>query len=361
MLYIENIKKKEDNLEMAELKGEGHPDTICDTLCELSSKALSQYYLKHFNQVLHHNVDKGLLVAGTSKPEFKGGKTIDPIKIIIAGRATTKVEDKKIPAEKIIIDTCNSYLKKFDLAKFKVSAEIKPGASNLKGIAKKHVANDTSFGVSHYPYSKLEQLILDVDKFIASLRKQYKAIGRDIKIMGLKEKNKISLTIAIAFIGKYIKDMDDYIKTKKEIQSKISKKFKVFAEINTLDDYKDVSSVYLTVSGLSSEQGDDGQVGRGNRYNGLITPYKPMSLEAVSGKNIYHPGKLYQILAFEIAKDLVKEGADYAEVKILSQIGASLDNPQSIHVSIDGNIDAKKVIKRNLKNLEKLQKKIIFS
>ncbi len=33
-------------------------------------------------------------------------------------------------------------------------------------------------------------------------------------------------------------------------------------------------------SGLSAETGDDGQVGRGNRVNGLITPNGPMSLEA---------------------------------------------------------------------------------
>jgi S-adenosylmethionine synthetase len=44
----------------------------------------------------------------------------------------------------------------------------------------------------------------------------------------------------------------------------------------------------LTVTGTSAENGDDGQVGRGNRINGLITPYHPMSLEATSGKK---PGK----------------------------------------------------------------------
>ena len=43
-------------------------------------------------------------------------------------------------------------------------------------------------------------------------------------------------------------------------------------------------SVYLTVTGTSAEMGDDGQVGRGNRPNGLITPYRPMTLEAAAGR-----------------------------------------------------------------------------
>ena len=43
--------------------------------------------------------------------------------------------------------------------------------------------------------------------------------------------------------------------------------------------------------------GDDGQVGRGNRANGLITPYRLMSIEAAAGKNpVTHVGKLYTVL-----------------------------------------------------------------
>ncbi|MHA1487030.1 MAG: methionine adenosyltransferase, partial [Promethearchaeota archaeon] len=54
--------------------------------------------------------------------------------------------------------------------------------------------------------------------------------------------------------------------------------------------------LYLTITGTSAEAGDDGEVGRGNRSNGLITPCRPMSLEAVCGKNpINHVGKLYNV------------------------------------------------------------------
>ena len=68
--------------------------------------------------------------------------------------------------------------------------------------------------------------------------------------------------------------------------------------VNALDDPKasDESGIYLTVTGLSAEQGDDGEVGRGNRVNGLITPSRAMSLEAAAGKNaVAHVGKLYNL------------------------------------------------------------------
>ncbi len=58
--------------------------------------------------------------------------------------------------------------------------------------------------------------------------------------------------------------------------------------VNTADDIKK-KSVFLTVTGTSAEMGDDGSVGRGNRCNGLITPNRPMSMEATSGKNPIDP------------------------------------------------------------------------
>lgn len=44
-------------------------------------------------------------------------------------------------------------------------------------------------------------------------------------------------------------------------------------------------SRYLTVTGTSAEQGDDGNTERGNRINGLISPIRQYSMEATAGKN----------------------------------------------------------------------------
>jgi S-adenosylmethionine synthetase len=84
------------------------------------------------------------------------------------------------------------------------------------------------------------------------------------------------------------------------------------------------------VTGTSAEQGDDGSVGRGNRSNGLITPNRPMSMEATSGKNpVNHIGKLYNLLSSEIAESVATEvdGIRQLQVRLLSQIGAPIDQP----------------------------------
>jgi len=95
---------------------------------------------------------------------------------------------------------------------------------------------------------------------------------------------------------------------------------------------------YLTVTGLSAENGDDGSVGRGNRMNGLITPYRPMSMEASAGKNpITHVGKMYNILANWIANDIVKKSNGNileADVRILSQIGRPISDPETCSVQL---------------------------
>lgn len=317
--------------------------------------------------MLHHNVDKGLLVAGTSGVRFKGGKIKKRIELIIAGRATSKVGDHVIPARRIISGAVKNYLKQFSLAKFKVIVDVKPGAANLLEVFKKKVpvANDTSFGVSHFPHSRLESAVLEVGDLIDSegFRKSYPCVGRDFKVMGFRKGNKIILTLAIAFVSKFVKDMQHYKSLKEKIVSEVQRRFNVEVYLNTLDSYEDASSIYLTVSGLSAEQGDDGQVGRGNRYNNLITPNRPMSLEALAGKNVNHPGKFYQILAYKIAKDVYeKTKAKYVEVKMLTQIGKPLSEPQVVSLRIEGNApNAKQIVKENLRNIRKIQREIIFS
>ena len=117
--------------------------------------------------------------------------------------------------------------------------------------------------------------------------------------------------------------------------SKITNK-EVEAEVNTGDDTEG-EAPYLTKSGLSCEAGDDGSVGRGNRVNGLITPFRHMSLEAAAGKNpINHIGKIYNILATELALDIVKQYPQIQECDIaaLSQIGKRIDHPLNLNINM---------------------------
>ncbi|HII72245.1 TPA: hypothetical protein HA265_05820, partial [Candidatus Woesearchaeota archaeon] len=241
-IFIEKIKDpvERQEVEFVESKGVGHPDSICDDVCEICGKALATFYKKKFKTVLHYNIDKALLVAGSARPKFKGGKINSPINLIIAGRATDKVGSEKLPVKKLIADTAKKYLKRFKLARFNIIVDIKSGAENLTQITKKKkpVANDTSFGASHFPFSRTEQLVLNARNHLNSqgFRRMFRAAGQDIKVMGIRTKDRTELTIAIAFIGKHIKDMNDYIVTKERIAEHLISKFGVNVKINTLDD-----------------------------------------------------------------------------------------------------------------------------
>jgi len=346
------------NVEMVERKGLGHPDYIADAAAESASKALCKYYLEHFGIILHHNVDKALLVGGQADPKFGGGEVLQPIYIIVSGRATTQVisEGKiiRIPVGTIIVSAVKDWIRKnfryLDPDKHViVDYKVGMGSADLVAVfelsKKMPLANDTSFGIGYAPLSTLERLVLETERYLNSqaVKKELPEVGEDIKVMGLRVNKKITLTIAAAIISHLTPDIDHYIAVKEEIKnrilniaSKLAPDYDVEVYVNTADK-PDKGIVYLTVTGTSAEHGDDGATGRGNRANGLITPMRPMSLEATAGKNpVSHVGKLYNIIAKSIAEKVHKEvkGIREVYVQLLSQIGRPIDDPLVANVKI---------------------------
>jgi len=346
--FLNEIPIEEQNVELVERKGIGHPDSICDGLAEAMSRELSKEYIERFGRILHHNTDKVELVGGESNPLFGGGEVIKPIYILLTGRATAYVENTKVPVGKIVVGSARNYLRK-NIKEIDIDSEViidqrlGQGSSDLrsvfgrKGMPK---ANDTSFGVGFAPLSLTEKLVLESEKYIH--RMGIKACGSDIKVMGVRKNDEITLTVACAMISKYIKNLNHYVRIKEDMCKKLQKFVSKFADhdiniaVNTGDNVRE-GSVYLTVTGTSAEHGDDGSVGRGNRANGLITPYRPMSLEATAGKNpVNHIGKIYNVLANKIADDIAKEGATQVYVRLMSQIGKPIDQPLIASVQIIG-------------------------
>jgi S-adenosylmethionine synthetase len=353
-IYVEFPNEKplsQQEVELVERKGIGHPDSICDGLAEAVSRALSNEYLKRYGCIMHHNTDQVELVGGRSNPIWGAGEIVSPTYILLSGRSTTEIGGELVPVGKIAVNAAKDYLRKtfphMDVDNnVTVDQRIGMGSSDLrsvfgrKGIPK---ANDTSFGVSFAPLSLTEKLTLEVEKYMnGKMKKKVKASGQDIKVMGERHKNDIIITICNAMISRHIKNIKEYetlideeTELVKDFISSITDK-PVRVEINTGDDLEN-ESVFLTVSGTSAEQGDDGSVGRGNRANGLITPYRPMSMEATAGKNpVNHVGKLYNLLSKEIANEIAKEGADQVYVRLLSQIGHPIDQPLCADVQVIG-------------------------
>ncbi|MEN3033600.1 MAG: methionine adenosyltransferase [Aquificaceae bacterium] len=345
--------------EIVERKGIGHPDTICDNLAEELSRSLCRVYMDSFGRIMHHNVDKALLVGGRARAEFGGGEVIEPIEIYLVGRAT--LEDS-IDIQELVNKTASGWiernLKNLDFEKHvKVYAKIKPGSKDLVDLYKRSqgqvpLANDTSFGVGFAPLDPLERAVLEAERVLnsASFKEEHPEVGEDIKVMGVRISNNIRLTIALAFVSKYLKDINEYYEKKSTIKQKLNAYLSdllgnsVEINLNTADSKH--GEVYITVTGTSAEQGDDGQVGRGNRVNGLITPYRPMSLEAAAGKNpVSHIGKIYNTVANQIAKRVIKEIEEVEECYcyIVSQIGKPINEPQVLDIKVRSKHDLAKI------------------
>lgn len=362
-IVIERLNHKpvsEQECEFVERKGLGHPDYIIDSACEVASIALSKYYLKEVGRILHHNVDKGLLVGGRATPCFGGGKVEVPIYILVAGRATYEINSATGKTIMPIEDIMRESIKSFIRENFRfldpdnhviIDFKVRQGSVDLRTIVEASedmpLANDTSFGVGYAPLTVLERLVYECERMINS--KDFKSSvpesGEDCKVMGLRVNKKIKLTVADSIISGLTPDLQTYLSVKEEIKdkvedlaSRIASEFNVEVYVNTADiirDRQEDSVVYLTVTGTSAEAGDDGNTGRGNRVNGLITPNRQMSLEATAGKNpVSHVGKIYNVVARSIAEKIYEEteGVEEVYVRILSQIGKPIDKPQAVSI-----------------------------
>lgn len=345
-------------VEIAERKGLGHPDYIADGISEAVSRGLCQYYMEKYGTILHHNVDKVLVVGGQARPVFGGGDVLHPIYIVVSGRATAFVKTSSglefVPLGRIVLESSKKWIREnFRFLNPEVHVvidyRIGQGSIDLVGIyelgKRVPLANDTSFGMAYAPLSTLEKLVFETERLLNSpeFKKSNPEVGEDVKVMGLRMGKSIKLTVAAAMVSHLIRDKDHYLAVKEvvkekvlDLASKIASGYEVTVDVNAADK-PEHGIFYLTVTGTSAEHGDDGMTGRGNRVNGLITPMRPMSLEATAGKNpVSHVGKIYNVLAREIAERIYREvrGVKEVYVGLLSQIGKPINEPQIADIKV---------------------------
>jgi S-adenosylmethionine synthetase len=359
MIYVEAIAgytMSEQFLEIVERIGNGHPDTICDAIVENISIALSEEYKKYAGKILHFNIDKALLSAGKVEKTFGGGKVLKPIELIVGDRATFTFGNKKIPINEIIVESARRWFKEnlrfFDPEKnLKVKQVLGEGSAELTNIFKEPTkilpANDTSAVVGFYPLTPAEKIVLELERYLNSenYKVLYPETGEDIKIMAIRKGDELSLTIAMPFIASLIYTEKEYFERKEKVLSSIKKflrkysgTFHINVIFNALDKKGQGSDgVYLTLLGTSLEDADSGQVGRGNRVNGLISVSRPMGTEAVAGKNpVSHVGKIYNVFAHYLAKKIHQkiEGIKEVYVYMVSTIGKPINQPEVVSIKV---------------------------
>jgi S-adenosylmethionine synthetase len=351
-LHVEEIRGhsvQDLDVEIVERKGKGHPDSLIDGASEAVSLGLSEYYLEHFGSILHHNVDKGILVGGRSEPKFGGGTVIAPVYMMVAGRATEMVPYKGKNVEVPVEEIARHSIRKFIQATMRfldpdeqvvIDTKIKQGSPDLVAVFMRKgvmpVSNDTSIGVGYAPLTPTENLVLGAEKLLNSpaVKKEHPEVGEDVKVMGLRQGKKVKMTVAAAMVSSKIPDASHYVSVIEDVSRKLEKlasdiDLDVDFKLNAADNPKH-GEFYLTVTGTSAEQGDDGNTGRGNRVNGLISPMRQYSMEATAGKNpVNHTGKILNALALLTAREIVKKVPKVQEsyVRVLSRIGKPIDQP----------------------------------
>jgi len=381
---LNQVPLENQRIEVIERKGLGHPDTICDSIMNEVSVSLSKEYMKKTGTILHHNIDKSLLAAGQVETRYKGGVIKKPMKLIFGDRATYKIDGDEIPVEEIAVQTAKEWFKRnlrfVDPDMHVVyQVEIQPGSSALTDIFKRGgkvlEANDTSAAVGWAPLTKTEMAVLKTENYVNSkeFKKNFPESGEDIKVMGLRKDDELELVISMAFVDRFIENEKQYFERKSEILENIYRFVKdtnnfskTQVQLNTLDTPgRGIGGIYLTVLGTSADGADSGQVGRGNRVNGLISLNRPQCSEAAAGKNpVSHVGKIYNLLTFRIANEIHRQVPDAKEVYVwlLSKIGQPIDQPTVAAVQIIPdkrvaferiNREAEKVVDCELKNIEK--------
>jgi S-adenosylmethionine synthetase len=345
----------ERHIEIVERKGRGHPDTLIDCLAEEASLALANYYMKAYGRLLHYNLDKGIIVGGRSAPRFGGGEVLEPIYILLAGRATLSVMREgrleHVPVVPTVLAEARRALSRqlrfLDPDRHVIiDCKVKQGSQELIKLvgegridaSSAALANDSSLGVGFAPLSPLERTVLEVERHLNSepYKRVHPEVGEDVKVIGVRRGRNVELTVAAAMISHLVKDEAHYRRAKQEVAEEVLRfaerqlpsEYELKVNINAADK-EDQGYCYITVTGTSAEMGDDGNTGRGNKANGLITPMREQSMEAVAGKNAFnHTGKLFNLLAQQMAERVCEvSGIREAYVRLVSKIGHPLKRP----------------------------------
>jgi len=342
--------------EIVERKGLGHPDTICDAVMERVAVELAQAYLKICGRVLHFNADKGLLVAGEVDCRPGGGHVITPMRLVMGDRATFEWRKKRLPVAEIAERVASTWFKQHlphvdPLKHLTCQVELKPAPAELQSVSERRggpVSNDTSAAVGYAPFTPTERLVFQVEQFLnsASFKKVFSDTGQDVKVLGVRTRGQVALTVAMPLLSSAIRTESRYFARKAEVlkalqffvKQKAGPRLSAEVTLNALDRRGvGLEGMYLSLLGTSAEAGDSGEVGRGNRVCGVISLRRPASAEAAAGKNpMAHVGKIYNVLAHVLAGEIYRNVKGLREVTVwlTSQIGRPVSSPQFVMVEV---------------------------
>ncbi len=387
-LYIrENlISSNQKPIEIVERKGLGHPDTIADGIAESLSIEYSKYCLENFGAILHHNLDKSIILGGQCELGYGNGKLLKPFRVLFGGRMSRSFNSKDIDLSAIQIAATKAYLHRilprlhterdlvfhhFTSSNSRIPHWFSPRTLDDLPEHKNPHSNDTATIISFWPFSALEQMVMESERYFYELKPtiqpRFNFVGGDIKIMALRREKDIELTLCVPFHADKITNQDKYLENKSLIEDglrellndKFGGLFNITIKINTQDqkiknERDDGRGRYLTVIGSALDYGEEGISGRGNRCRGLISSMRPSTVESVYGKNpVYHVGKVYSLIANVIAKQIGEHFDCETTVIITTRNGDPLYSPYNVVIETSRTVDKSAVQKIISDQLEK--------
>lgn len=357
-------------LEVVERKGIGHPDTLADGIAEAISLTYSLYCQERFGVILHHNVDKSAIFGGLAEVGFGKAMMQKAHRLILGGRMSCEFADTPIDfneiQEKAAKQFLNEALPNLDTSRWlevqslttsssRFSNWFRPKSRSDVPDAETPWANDTSACTGYWPLSITEKMTLALEGYFYSAKGQSRIefIGRDIKVMAVRNADTIMITMCVPFLAERTPNEMFYYEQLDQIRQGLLQcakemagdRYQVELHINTQDQRsKDARGHYLLATGSALDYGEEGMVGRGNRSRGIISSIRPYSMEAISGKNpVYHVGKVYGYIVDVLAQQIAQQFECECYVMVVTCNGDPLFNPYQLAVETTSSVDAEEV------------------
>jgi S-adenosylmethionine synthetase len=337
-------------------------------LAEHLSRTYAQYTLDRFGAILRHQFDKVALMCGRARVAFGDGEMLSPVRVLLNGRASPRLGAEHVPVRDILLSATKDFfaerLPVLDVEKdLRILFEVRVGdnvtTGGIHGSTEDNAApihfrfnprsladlpethrlqsNDTSLGCGWAPYSRLERLVLAIERGLnaptSGDRLGY--VGSDIKIMAHRTNGQASIVAAVPMLARETRSISAYAEQVENVALRIRQIAEIAAPdleleelvINSGDSVAD-RKLYMNLTGSSIESGDEGAVGRGNRIGGIIAPARPLTMEGIAGKNPrYHVGKLYCAAAWEIAERIHRDTGEPVSVFLVNRMAEPLDMP----------------------------------
>ena len=366
------------HIEVVERKGLGHPDTLTDGIAEASEIAYAQYCVENFGVIPHHNLDKAMLLGGLCVQEFGGSEFDAPLHMIFMGRASRTFGEEGIPLEEIQDLAARNYLARvmphlaiddpnvYQSSSLTSSRSTRPywfsprSVDDLPEYAGDFPrANDTATMISYWPLTDTEKLTLDVEGYFYENNSEglpvprFDYFGQDIKVMSVRNGDIMEVTVAVPQVTSQTPNSETYFEREYGIrgelqnyaQEAIDDRVQVNVKVNTQTTGPNPRP-YLVTGGSCTDFGEEGAVGRGNKTHGIISSFRPNTMEAPHGKNpTYFVGKLLGYQADLISRQIYERLGTRCQVVLQANLGDNLFDPSRVIVSTESDVDKSDVDK----------------